>query len=222
MSGCAKWVEIKREDADEGPYQVQQVEFQKKVSNSVAWYPYGYNALAPLTTPAAMIQQQGDSRFHMCASPATRPLVATGENVVFHPVTLSKLHFLNSGNVEITLPSGSLLCNVAVGDTEISAPLGDITLTAQNINLNGSVSVGVSAPASTVTTPTFGLTATTSVVMTSPSTTIGDGVNDVVELMAELAEFIRDAQVQHSGVKSMTAATQAAADVLAAKIRTLA
>jgi hypothetical protein len=122
-----RWCFVSREDPDEGDFPVQQVSYMGKVTDSVAWYPYGFHAVAELDALGVMLNQQGDTHLHLVGSPRERITVGDGEVIVYHPDTGSKVHFKSNGDIDVESP-GTLSLN---GETLVT--IGELNGAVQRL-----------------------------------------------------------------------------------------
>jgi hypothetical protein len=98
-----------------------------KVTDSVAWYPYGFHAVAELDSLGVMLNQQGDTHLHLVGSPRQRITVGDGEVIVYHPDTGSKVHFKSNGDINVESP-GTLSLN---GETLVT--IGELNGAVQRL-----------------------------------------------------------------------------------------
>jgi len=125
-----RWARITRESEDTGDFPIQQVGYLGKVGNAVVWLPYGFHANIPENNLALMLAIAGnpEARVVLPGSPKSRVKpVTAGEVVVFHPITGSKVHFRENGDIDIEA-TGDLNVTVA-GDANVTAG-GAIAVTA--------------------------------------------------------------------------------------------
>lgn len=110
----------------------QQASYHGKTGNGVAWYPYGYHAVATNDSYALVISVNGNNeeRILIPTSMTERPSGEAGEVFVFHPGSGTKIKLDNSGNVEID----------AIGEVSITAP-DLIRMTAADVEIEGNLDV---------------------------------------------------------------------------------
>ena len=145
-----RWAVVEDDGADRGPVPWQQIRSLGQAGRSVAWYPYGFHAVAPAGSlgPRGSISGQADAQIHFPGSPKERPRLKPGEVAVYHPTTGSFAIFRADGSIEISTAAD--LTAAVAGDVSVDAG-GTITILAA-----GSVAV-TAAVAATVTAPTITL-----------------------------------------------------------------
>jgi phage gp45-like len=111
-----------------GPFPNQQVSYLGKLTNSVAWYPYGFHAVAPDDALALMLTHAGGNQNHFPGSPRQRILIEDGEVVVYHPLTGSKVHFKANGDIDVD--AGTANVNVTAAEVNVTTT-GNTTLTVE-------------------------------------------------------------------------------------------
>jgi len=119
---------------DAGDYPVQQITYLGKATECEMISPYGLHANLPvgvtlLTTWS--VQGQEDNRVGMGYTPKLRPKeLPEGELVLYHPLTGSKIHYKNNGDIDI----------------DVTGDNGDLNVTIKkdlNITVNGNASINV-------------------------------------------------------------------------------
>ena len=82
-----RWARISLAGDDVAQYPVQQTEYLGKTGYALMWFPYGFHANVPADTLTLLLSLQGnsESRVALPGSGPSRPRVAEGEVVVFHP-----------------------------------------------------------------------------------------------------------------------------------------
>lgn len=157
--------------ADDKELPIQQLSYNGKVADAEIIFPYGVHANLSADNNTLCIvfavEGQEDYRAAMGYTPALRPKpLEEGEVVFYHPLTQSKIHFRNNGDIDIDVAgdNGDLnatikkdLNIIVAGDATIDVT-GTATVTAPttnwtgNINLNGDLDVtGSSTLSATVT-----------------------------------------------------------------------
>ncbi len=146
---------------------VQQIEYLGKVANGVMVFPFGFHANVDPDSLGIKVtyNAQPENRAIFPLSFLRRPKrLATGEVVVYHPKTGTKIHFRDNGDIDVvtnTAKSGNvnIVCNdaniTAAGDVAVTNTgtttidtTGDITVdSAANVDIIGAISVDVDAPA---------------------------------------------------------------------------
>lgn len=124
LRGLIRWAKTTLDMDDTGDFPVHQTTYMGKVGDAVAWFPYGFHANIPAEELALIFALQGnpEARVSLPGSPTKRIKVATGEVVVFHPSSGSKIHFKADGTIEITAPLTKVIGNFEVtGDSALGA-----------------------------------------------------------------------------------------------------
>ncbi len=149
IKNLLRWCKVTRDGgSDSDQFPVQQVGYLEKVGDALMWFPFGYHANIPAETLALMLSMQGNSeaRVALPGSPVGRPAVAAGEVVVYHPATLSRIHFKANGDIEVTTktkikvtaPLAELIGDMTVsGDVTVA---GDVNVTT-DLNVTGDADV---------------------------------------------------------------------------------
>lgn len=124
---------------DTGNIPRQQLTYNGKTADSEIFFPYGMSAnmASGNRTMCVLFAMEGqeDNRIAMGHTPTLRPRnLAEGELVVYHPLTQTKMHFRNNGDLDITTAGASGAVNlIAPGGVNVTAPLttitGDLTVT---------------------------------------------------------------------------------------------
>ncbi len=150
---------------DDKELPIQQLSYNGKVADAEIIFPYGVHANLSADNNTLCIlfavDGQEDYRAAMGYTPLLRPkLLAEGEVVFYHPLTQSKIHFRNNGDIDVdvtgengdlnvtikkdlnitvggdaTITTGGDANVVATGDINATAT-GNATVTASTINLN--------------------------------------------------------------------------------------
>lgn len=137
-----KLCRFSKNEADAGQFPVQQVEYLEKAGDSFVVLPYGVHANIPADFLGLLLSAQEQNRFVLPLSAKERPHpVASGEIVVFHPVTGSKIHFKNNGDIDITAPNVNYSGNVAIaGNLTVAGATALNTLTVSGLaEFNGGI-----------------------------------------------------------------------------------
>ncbi len=147
VARVVRWAVVDVDGGDVGPFPWQSVSFLGQRGRSAAWYPYGFAALAPAGSPALMLGMSGqvDTLAHVPGSPASRPILASGEVAVYHPETGSWVKFRADGSVEVFAKKD--LTASAVGNAVLAA-VGNVSVLASGTALVNAPAVTVSASAS--------------------------------------------------------------------------
>ena len=114
LRGLLRWALVTAAGDDVLDFPVQKVTYLGKTSDAVTWFPYGYHANMPAGTLGVLMAMQGlpEGQIMFGGSPYARgypagPL-ASGEVLIYHPESKSKLHFKDGGHVDLILSeSGS-------------------------------------------------------------------------------------------------------------------
>ena len=114
------WGKITRKGAEDGTYPVQQATYLDRVSDVFVLFPYGMHGNLPVDQLGLLIDQQG--RIFMGTSAVGRITVEEGEVVFYHPKTNSKIHFKDSGDLDIESTN-----NVNIKATIVAVD-GDLTV----------------------------------------------------------------------------------------------
>lgn len=153
---------LRRRGGSGGETPVQQVSHLGKASNSVPWFPYGFDANVPPNELSVLLGLLGrDSRAHLPGSPGKAPATQLGEVVVFHPTTGSKVHFLQDGSIQVVAGLASVVVTATGGITlnPGAVPVtinGDLvvtgSITAASVAASGGVTIGTTLAVTGATT----------------------------------------------------------------------
>jgi hypothetical protein len=110
---------------DSGKIPVHQLTYMGKIGNSVPWFPFGFSAVPDSNSLSLVVTPNGRSeeRVDFPSSPQRRVLVETGEVVVYHPATQSKILFKSDGTINI---ESGIQVNVTAPLTQVNGNL-DVT-----------------------------------------------------------------------------------------------
>lgn len=130
---------------DDKQIPIQQITYNGKVADAEIIFPYGVHANLSADNNTFCIvfavEGQEDYRAAMGYTPGLRPKpLAEGEVVFYHPLTQSKTHYRNNGDIDI----------------DVTGENGDFNITIKkdlNITVGGDVNIEVTGTA-TVTAPT--------------------------------------------------------------------
>ena len=119
---------------DSGKIPVHQLTYMEKIGNSTPWFPFGFNAVPDINSLTLVLTPNGRSedRVDLPSSPQRRVFVETGEVVVYHPATQSKIHFKADGSISIDSPT----------QVNVTAPLTQVT---GDLDVTGTLGVGGAA-----------------------------------------------------------------------------
>ena len=153
---------------DQGTIPIHQISYLGKVGNSVPWFPFGFSAVPDENSLTVIVTPSGRSedRIDFPSSPQRRVFVETGEVVVYHPATQSKILFKSDGTINI---ESAIQVNVTAPLTQVNGNL-DVT---GSIGVTGSMDVDGAA--------TFGAAITDS-----------NGINHVTHTHSGVQVGIRD------------------------------
>ncbi len=137
---------------DDTQVPVQQVTHNGKVADAEIISPYGLHAnlsaqddtLCVLWT----IEGHEDYRVAMGYTPTLRPKgLAEGEVVLYHPLTQSRVHFRNNGDVDIQINDGSEDQTGGNSNITITKDLNVIIGGDANVTVAGAATIGVTGDA---------------------------------------------------------------------------
>lgn len=140
-----KLCRFSKKETDATQFPIQQVEYLEKAGDSFVVLPYGVHANIPEDFLGLLLSAQEQNRFVMPLSSKERiHPVESGEVVFFHPVTKSKIHFKNNGDIDIETEAD---INVICANANITAS-EDINAICDNINVTAATKATVTAPES--------------------------------------------------------------------------
>lgn len=126
---------------------VQQIAHLGKASQSIPWFPYGFDANVPVNELALLLNVLGsDSKAHLPGSPGQAPETSLGEVVMYHPASGAKVHFLQDGSILVEAGAASVVVNPSGGIDLVpgSSPVtvdGDLVVTGST-TLSSTVTSG--------------------------------------------------------------------------------
>lgn len=135
-----KLCRFSKNESDNGNAPLQQVEYLGKAVDAIVVMPYGSHANIPEDFMAVLLQlsTQEQNRVVLPLSLVERPHpIESGEVVYYHPITGSKIHFKNNGDIDITTEAN---VNVNCDNANVTC-LTKATVTAPNIDLTGDVNI---------------------------------------------------------------------------------
>lgn len=141
-----KLCRFSRKEKDDQRLPVQQVEYMGKAVDVVLLMPYGSHANIPPDFIGTLLQisTQEQNRVVIPMSFIERPKpIESGEVVYFHPVTGSKIHFKNNGDIDITTEDN---VNVKCKNLKVTAT-EDIIASCVNVSVTATTKATVVAPA---------------------------------------------------------------------------
>lgn len=221
---------------DDKDFPVQQVSYFGKVGDAVMWFPFGMTANVPLDFINVIMSMNSNpeervafptSAKERLTPPLPSPL-ESGEVVMFNPLTRAYVFFRADGSIEIKSPADFDLTvagnvNAAVEGNLIANVGGDASIDSEGtITIDGATKVNVlSAAAIELTAPAVTINADTSIETESPRHLMGDGIEDIISLMAEICYNGTQHHTDHSGAKPPTSTTITRWNDLKARIETL-
>lgn len=147
-----KLCRFSKNESDANQFPVQQVEYLGKPVDVVVVMPYGSHANIPENFLGLLLQisNQEQNRVVIPTSPKERPHpIESGEVIYFHPVTGSKIHLKNNGDVDITAPNINFIGNVTIsgnltvdGDTALGANVTSNGVNISDTHVHGGVTAG--------------------------------------------------------------------------------
>jgi hypothetical protein len=136
-----------------GVLPTQQVTYLGKATNSIPWFPYGFDANVPTEFLSVVLQVlNSESKVHLPGSPGGAPITLSGEVVLYHPSTLAKVHMKDQGvvlietaqaSVEIT-PESGINITPSGGPVTVTGDLtvtGDVTVQT-DLDVSGATALG--------------------------------------------------------------------------------
>ena len=113
MNFLGNWLaKITKKGNETGSFPIQQFEMNGRIGDAYVVSPYGMHANLPANQPA--LNMSPDGTILMGIDPIGRIKVESGEVVFYHPVTKSKTHYKNDGDIDITAPNVNYSGNVNI------------------------------------------------------------------------------------------------------------
>jgi len=112
------WAKISRRGDEKGQFPVQQATYLGRVADFVALFPFGMHANLPPDQLGLVIDEAG--RIFLASSAIGRIKAEEGEVVFYHPKTKSRIHFKDSGDIDV--------------ETKV-----DVNIKAKNVSIDASV-----------------------------------------------------------------------------------
>jgi hypothetical protein len=144
---------ISNQGQDAGKVPIQQVSYHGKLGNGIAWFPYGFHAVAKNDTLCLILAANANSeeRVHIPTSMPDRPTLKPGEACLYHPDTGAIVKMDSDGNISMTAPEITINGNLTVTGTidatdEITS--GSITMTGHRHTITGGSSAGTTSTGS--------------------------------------------------------------------------
>ncbi len=161
------WASITKISKDDKDFVVPQITYgEKNAANSVAVYPYGYHAIAPVNSLAVRfsIQDQEENRAHIEFDSKNRIKrgLKSGEVIVGNQGKKTYIFFKEDGSIEIKTDStvtidGNLVVTGTITGQSNAEITGNLTVNGNimgtNIIATGSLAAGGEITANTTTTP---------------------------------------------------------------------
>jgi phage gp45-like len=162
IKNLLRWANITKSSDDSARYPIQQLSYLGKVADSIILFPYGMHANIPAENIVLMFSAQGheENRAALPIAGPGRPKLKSGEVAIFNKESGSVITLKQSGEIEITAPSGVTVA-------------GNLTVNG-NVQVNGNLTVtGDTALGANVTSNSIniGSTHTHSGVTSGPSNT---------------------------------------------------
>lgn len=121
MNFLSNWLAyITKKGSESLSFPIQQFKMNGRVGDAYIVSPYGVHANLPVNQPALNLSPDGT--ILMGVDPVGRIKIEAGEVVFYHPVTKSKTHYKNNGDIDLQTASKAIV-------------------TAPNIELNGDVTI---------------------------------------------------------------------------------
>lgn len=146
-----------KKEKDDQQFPVQQVEYLGKVVDVFIIMPYGSHANIPEDFLGVLAQVSGQEQNRIVIPTSAKERihpVESGEVVYFHPVTKSKVHFKNNGDIDIETEADinatcANLNAVVTTKATVTAPESEFI---GNVTVNGNLAVTGSTTLSSIVT----------------------------------------------------------------------
>lgn len=140
IRNIVKLCSFSKDEKDSKQFHQQQVGYMEKVGDALVVMPYGTHANVPQDYLGLLLSANEQSKFVIPLSSKERVKpVESGEVVFFHPVTKSKVHFKNNGDIDIET------------DADVNVICKDINATCSNINATASANITATCVQASVT-----------------------------------------------------------------------
>lgn len=149
MRFLSNWLAIITKSGDESKsFPIQQFKMNGRTGDAYIAAPYGMHYNLPADQPALNVSPDGT--ILMGIDPIGRIKVEESEVVFYHPVTGSKTHYKNNGDIDIETEADlNAVCKnaniTASGDINATAT-GDITALCDNLNATATTKATITAP----------------------------------------------------------------------------
>lgn len=135
---------------DDGALAVQQISHNGKASQSEIVFPYGVHANLPVDSllTCFLIEGVEQNKAAIGGMPQNRiKNLPVGEVVFFHPLTKSKLHFKNGGEIEVVAVKDGEKKNITIDLLNMTITAEeDFTVNCSKANVNATDSVNIDSP----------------------------------------------------------------------------
>jgi len=140
LKGLIRWAVVGAFSDDDKDFPIHQVKYMGKVSDAVAWYPFGYHANPGKDALSIMISMGSnpENKVILPGSPKERlgselptPL-EKGEVLIFHPESEAFVHFTKDGVIKMKADKLDL-----IGDTKMSGSSAQFVFAGSNFNFIG-------------------------------------------------------------------------------------
>jgi len=195
IKSLMRWAIINSSSDDDKALPIHQIAYMGKVSDAVAWYPYGYHANPSKDTLAIMISMGSnpENQVVLPGSPKERlgvklptPL-GKDEILIFNPATQSYVHFLKDGTIDIDSKKD---INIRVAGNVLADVEGNMTADVEgNINLDAAGTAVINAASTAI------LSAVGKVTVKGAGTVEIDG-STLVDILAALVKASDGGAVQ--------------------------
>lgn len=179
IKNLIRFARVTAAGGDDKDFPVQQVEYLGKTGDTAMWFPYGVSANIPPDFLALILSTGAnpEARIAFPASPKERlvsPLpspLASGELLVFNPLTQAFVHFRSDGSIEVKTPTDLDMTvagnvNLIVDGNVVADIEGDLIANAAgdaDIDIGGAAAIDVVGNTA-ITTPTLNITAAVNIV----------------------------------------------------------
>ena len=146
MNFLSNWLaKITKPGSEELSFPIQQFEMNGRVGDAYIVSPYGVHANLPEGQPSLNISPDGT--ILMGIDPVGRIKVEAGEVIFYHPVTKSKTHYKNNGDIDIETPNTNHVGNMNItGNLNVTGDLnvdGHTTLNTLEVSGLGEFNGGI-------------------------------------------------------------------------------